>query len=185
MCVGFESGSKTLLENIKKKLTVEKMFQFVEDARKANVLVHGCFIVGHPGETRETMEQTLDLAMRLNPDTVQFYPIMVYPGTEAYDWYKQRGLITTDDFSKWITPAGLHNTVVRTEALSSEDLVRFCDQARREFYLRPRYLLYKLKQTLTDPAERRRNLKSARTFLKYLIRGSDIAASDGTSEKCK
>lgn len=174
MCVGFESGSPKLLENIKKKITVEGMPQFVEAARKAGILVHGCFMVGHPGETRETMEQTLELAKRLSPDTVQFYPIMVYPGTAAYDWYKQRGLITTDDFSKWITPGGLHNTVVRTEALSSEELVRFCDHARRAFYLRPKYLLYKLKQTITDPAEMKRNLKSARTFLKYLIKGSDV-----------
>jgi hypothetical protein len=83
MCVGFESGSKLLLENIKKKMTIEKMHQFVADARKAGILVHGCFMVGHPGETKETMEQTLELAKQLTPDTVQFYPIMVYPGTEA------------------------------------------------------------------------------------------------------
>jgi len=185
MCVGFESGSKMLLENIKKKMTIEKMEQFVEDARKAGILVHGCFMVGHPGETRETMEQTLALAKRLLPDTVQFYPIMVYPGTAAYAWYKERGLITTDDFSQWITPTGLHNTVVRTEALSSEDLVRFCDHARREFYLRPRYLLYKIKQTLMDPSERTRNLKSARTFLKYLIKGSDVKKSDTGCSSCK
>lgn len=174
MCVGFESGSPQLLENIKKKITTDKMPQFMADARKAGILVHGCFMVGHPGETKETMSQTLELAKRLNPDTVQFYPIMVYPGTAAYAWYKERGLITTDDFSKWLTPGGLHNTVVRTEALTSEDLVRFCDHARREFYLRPGYLLYKVKQTLTDRAEMRRNLKSARTFIKYLIRGSDV-----------
>jgi anaerobic magnesium-protoporphyrin IX monomethyl ester cyclase len=185
MCVGFESGSKLLLENIKKKMTIEKMHQFVADARKAGILVHGCFMVGHPGETKETMEQTLDLAKQLTPDTVQFYPIMVYPGTEAFRWYQERGLITTDDFSKWITPAGLHNTVVRTEALSSEDLVRFCDHARREFYLRPRYLLYKLKQTLTDPSERKRNLKSARTFMKYLIKGSDVKGTEGPCKSCK
>ncbi len=153
MCVGFESGSPMLLENIKKKITVDRMPQFVADAKKAGILVHGCFMVGHPGETRETMEQTLELAKRLSPDTVQFYPIMVYPGTAAYRWYQERGLITTKDFSQWITPAGLHNTVVRTEALTSEDLVRFCDHARREFYLRPGYVWYKLKQALKDPAE--------------------------------
>lgn len=185
MCVGFESGSPVLLENIKKKITVDRMPQFVADAKKAGILVHGCFMVGHPGETRETMEQTLELAKRLSPDTVQFYPIMVYPGTAAYRWYQERGLITTDDFSKWITPAGLHNTVVRTEALTAEDLVRFCDHARREFYLRPGYVFYKLKQALKDPAEMKRTVKSARTFLKYLIKGSDVKGSDGACKSCK
>ncbi len=174
LCVGFESGSQRLLDNIKKKITTDKMAQFMADARRAGILIHGCFIVGHPGETKETMAQTLALAKRLSPDTVQFYPIMVYPGTEAYDWYRQRGLIATDDFSKWLTPSGLHNTVVRSEDVTAEELVRFCDHARREFYLRPGYLAYKLRQTLTNPSEMKRNFKSARTFFKHLIKGSDV-----------
>lgn len=175
MCVGFESGNQQLLDNIKKKVRIDKMEQFINDAKRAGIFVHGCFMVGHPGETKETMKQTLELAKRLKPDTVQFYPIMVYPGTEAYNWYKERNLITTSDFSKWLTPDGLHNTVIKTEKLSSDELVRFCDYARRDFYLRPGYLLYKLAQTMTSPAEMKRNLKSAKTFIKYLVMGSDIS----------
>ncbi|MDO8444584.1 MAG: radical SAM protein [Deltaproteobacteria bacterium] len=173
-CVGFESGSKKILESMKKKTTVKEMEDFMAEARKAGMLIHGCFMVGLPGETRETMEETLNLAMRLNPDTVQFYPVMVYPGTDAYKWYKEKGLINTSDFAKWITPEGLHNTVISTEALSSEDLVRFCDNARRKFYLRPTYLLYKLGQMIKHPREIRRTIKSGRTFFKYLVKGTDI-----------
>ena len=173
-CVGFESGSQKILENMKKKTTVKEMEDFMAEARKAGMLIHGCFMVGLPGETRETMEETLGLSMRLNPDTVQFYPVMVYPGTDAYEWYKEKGLINTSDFAKWITPEGLHNTVISTEALSSEDLVRFCDNARRRFYLRPSYILYKFKQMVTNPREIKRTLKAGRTFTKYLIRGSDV-----------
>jgi radical SAM superfamily enzyme YgiQ (UPF0313 family) len=100
LCVGFESGSQQLLDAIKKKVSVQKMEKFMSDARKAGILIHGCFMVGLPGETEATVKQTLELAKRLNPDTVQFYPVMVYPGTEAYDWYKNRGLISTDDRSE-------------------------------------------------------------------------------------
>ena len=182
LCVGFESGSQGILDKMKKSIKLREMFDFMRDAKKAGLLIHGCFMAGLPGETSETLKETLTLAKRLGPDTAQFYPVMVYPGTEAYDWYKERNLIATDDFSKWLTPRGLHNTVIRTEGLSSEEIVRFCDNARREFYLRPRYLLYKLKQTLADPAERTRNLKSARTFVKHLIRGSDIEAKRGRAE---
>lgn len=173
-CVGFESGSQKLLDNIKKRVNTAKMVKFMEDAKKTGILIHGCFMVGHPGETQETMRQTLDLAKKLNPDTVQFYPIMVYPGTEAYAWYKEKNLISTDDFSRWITPAGLHNTVIRTDDLSSEELVRFCDYARRSFYLRPGYMLYKAGQMIKGRQEMKRTLKSAKTFIKYLVRGSDI-----------
>lgn len=173
-CVGFESGSQKILENMKKKTTVTEMEDFIAEARRAGMIIHGCFMVGLPGETRETMEETLDLAMRLSPDTVQFYPVMVYPGTEAYAWYKERGLIKTSDFAKWITPEGLHNTVISTEALSSEELVRFCDNARRKFYLRPNYIIYKLGQMISHPREIRRTLKSAKTFFRYLLMGTDI-----------
>lgn len=173
-CVGFESGSQMILDNMKKKIKLEQMELFMKNAKKAGILIHGCFMVGFPNETRETMEQTLDLAKRLNPDTVQFYPMMVYPGTEAYNWYKEKGLLLANDFSKWLTPKGLHNTVIWTEELSSDDLVNFCDYARRAFYLRPRYLLYKCRQMITHPREIKRTAKSLKTFSKYLIKGSDI-----------
>lgn len=174
-CVGFESGNQGILDNMKKSSKVELMFDFMDNAKKAGILVHGCFLAGLPGETKDTMRETLELAKKLQPDTVQFYPVMVYPGTEAYDWYKEKGLLITDDFSKWITPGGLHNTVVKTEDLSPADLVKFCDDARREFYLRPSYLAYKLKQMLFHPEEIKRTLKSGRTFVKYLLKGSDIS----------
>ncbi|MBI4666714.1 MAG: radical SAM protein [Nitrospinae bacterium] len=175
MCVGFESGSQQLLDNIAKKTSVEKMESFMADARKAGVLVHGCFMVGLPGETKETMQGTLDMAKRLNPDTAQFYPIMVYPGTDAYQWYSEKGYLTTKDFSQWLTPGGLHNTIVRTEQLTSEEMVQFCDHARREFYLRPQYIARKMLNVAVNPDEMRRTLRSARTFIKYLVKGSDVA----------
>jgi radical SAM superfamily enzyme YgiQ (UPF0313 family) len=174
LCVGFESGSQELLDAMQKGIRLEQSEQFMEAARKAGLLIHGCFMVGLPGETKETMRQTLDFAIRLRPDAIQMYPVMVYPGTAAYSWYAQRGLIATQDFSQWLTPSGLHNTVIRGEHLSAEELVAFCDQARKKFYLRPAYLLYKIRQMIRHPAEIRRTLKSARTFAKYLFFGSDL-----------
>lgn len=176
LCVGFESGSQRILDNMKKKTNPEEMFRFMEDARRAGILIHGCFMAGLPGETRETLRETLELAKKLSPDTAQFYPVMVYPGTEAYAWYMEKGLIKTKNFKEWITPEGLHNTVISTEGLTSEEIVRFCDEARREFYLRPRYILYKLTQMAAHPREIKRTLKASRTFFKYLLKGSDIEA---------
>ncbi len=175
LCVGFESGSQKILDNMKKNIRLEEMGTFMADAKKAGILIHGCFMAGLPGETKETLNQTLEIAKKLNPDTVQFYPVMVYPGTDAYTWYEEKGLIRTKDFSKWLTPEGLHNTVISTETLSSEELVRFCDEARRRFYLRPSYILNKFTQMVTNPREIRRIFKAARTFIKYLFKGSDIS----------
>ncbi len=174
LCVGFESGNQQLLDNVNKGTTLEMMESFAKRAKSAGIMIHGCFMAGLPGETRETLQQTLQLALRLKPDTAQFFPIMVYPGTEAYRWYEERGYLSTTDFSKWVTKGGLHNSVVNTEALSARDLVQWCDYARRCFYLRPAYLIYKGWQVIRSPNELRRNLRAAKKLVRYLIRGSDV-----------
>jgi anaerobic magnesium-protoporphyrin IX monomethyl ester cyclase len=174
LCVGFESGDQDVLNGMRKGTTTEKMLQFMSDAKQAGILVHGCFMLGFPGETRENVEKTIELAIKLNPDTVQFYPVMVYPGTEAYDQYKGKGWLTARDYSEWLTPEGLHNCVVRNELFTSEELVRLCDLARRRFYLRPRYIAYKAMQMIAHPGEIGRTAKAARTFAKHLLRGSKV-----------
>jgi anaerobic magnesium-protoporphyrin IX monomethyl ester cyclase len=174
LCVGFESGDQDVLNGMHKGTTTEKMVQFMSDAKQAGILVHGCFMLGFPGETRESVEKTIELAIMLNPDTVQFYPVMVYPGTEAYDEYKGKGWLTARDYSEWLTPEGLHNCVVRNEHFTSEELVRLCDLARRRFYLRPRYIAYKAMQMIAHPGEIGRTAKAARTFAKHLLRGSKV-----------
>jgi len=65
-------------------LKIRQIRQFFADAKEAGILIHCCFLVGNPGETKETLQKTLEFAKVLNPDTAQFFPIMVYPGTEAY-----------------------------------------------------------------------------------------------------
>lgn len=174
LCVGFESGDQDVLDGMRKGTKLDRMFRFMNDARKAGILIHGCFMMGFPGETLESIEKTIDLAIKLKPDTAQFYPVMVYPGTEAYEEYREKGWITAHEYAEWITPEGLHNCVVRNETLSSSELVRLCDVARRKFYLRPRFILFKLFQMLEKPTEIVRTIKAARTFFKYLILGSRI-----------
>jgi len=100
--------------------------------------------------------------------------VMVYPGTEAYEEYQKRGWLTARNFNEWLTPDGLHNCVVRNETLTSSDLVKLCDQARRRFYLRPGYIVYKLSQMIEKPSEIVRTVKAARTFFKHLIVGSKV-----------
>ena len=168
-CVGFESGDQSILDNIKKSITLEQIRKFIKDASKAKILVHGCFMVGNRGETKETLEKTLALAKELNPDTAQFFPIMVYPGTSDYQYYKEKGWIVTQDFRKWITDKGLHSSVVSNPDLSYEELVTFCARARKEFYLRPKYFFSKTVQIITHPSETKRIIKAGFTFFKYMF----------------
>lgn len=173
LCVGFESGDQGVLNAMRKRLRVENATDFVRNARRAGILVHACFIVGNPGETKETLETTLAYAKSLNPDTAQFFPLMVYPGTAAYDWARKNGFLLTEDFAQWNTEDGLHNCVVSRPGLTSQDLVAFCDRARREFYLRPKYISYRLLRLLAHPLEDGpRMIKSLKVFKKFLVRGT-------------
>jgi len=174
LCVGFESGNQAALNGMRKGIEVGQMFQFMRDARTAGLLVHGCFMFGFPGETRASILETVALALRLKPDTAQFYPVMVYPGTEAYEEYRGKGWLTADSYAGWLTSEGLHNCVVCNEHLSSQELVRLCDHARRKFYLRPAYFVGKMLQVLKEPGEFRRTARAASVFVKYLVRGSRV-----------
>jgi radical SAM superfamily enzyme YgiQ (UPF0313 family) len=137
-------------------------------------MIHGCFMIGNLNETKETLEQTLAFSKQLSVDTAQFFPIMVYPGTTAYQEAEERGILRSTNFNDWLTETGLHDSVIDLPNLSAEDLVRFADRARREFYLRPKYVFRKGIQSLFSLGELKRNLIGFKKLSYYLIRGSDI-----------
>jgi len=170
LCVGFESAEQGVLDNINKHLKVERMYQFVRDAKRAGILIHGCFMVGNPGDTKHSLFKVLDLAKQLKPDTAQFYPVMVYPGTKAYQWAKDSGYLTTEDYSKWLTPEGLHNCVLSMPGLSKEQLVNFCNYARRRFYFNAKYIISKIIQMIRQPQECGRILRAACALSRHILK---------------
>ncbi|MBU1863833.1 MAG: B12-binding domain-containing radical SAM protein [Candidatus Omnitrophica bacterium] len=169
--VGFESGVQTVLDTIDKRITVEKYYQFARDAKKADILVHGCLMVGNPHDTKETLAQSYAFAKKINCDSMQFYPLYVYPGTEAYHWARNNNYLKTDDFSKWLTEEGLHNCVLDIPGLSSTDMVQLCDDYLKKYHLRPEYIAMKLMQAIRNPSEGYRSLKSAKVFFSKLFSG--------------
>lgn len=168
--VGFESADQEILNRMHKGITVAQIRQFVHDARKAGLLVHGCFIIGNPGETKETMERSLKLAKELNCDTMQFYPLLVYPGTEAYQWAKENSYLISENYGDWADKYGMYRSVLNIPELPREEIEAFCRKANREYYLRPGYILMKLKRMFLEPGEIRRTLRGVRTYLRMLPR---------------
>ncbi len=168
MCVGFEASEKEVLDSIDKKTTKDMQLEFMKNSRKAGILVNGCFIFGLPSDTKETMRRTLEFAKQLNCDTAQLYPLMVYPGTAAYEWAKKNNFVTTEDFSKWLTPDGQMTTTVSRPGLSRDELLAFCDLARKEYYMRAGYIVPKIFQSIKNPQEGLRTIKSAKTFFRHL-----------------
>lgn len=167
--VGFESGCQHILDGMKKGEKLERYYQFVKDAHKAGVLVHGCIMVGNPGDNRQTLAESYEFSKKINCDSMQFYPLYVYPGTEAYNWAIANEYLKTHDFSQWVNKDGLHNCVLNTPELSSEEMVYLCDNYLKKYHLRPRYILGKLWQATKNPSEGYRSIKSARVFLSKII----------------
>jgi radical SAM superfamily enzyme YgiQ (UPF0313 family) len=167
--VGYESANPDVLRNINKRISPEMIIDFSKNTRRAGLLVHGCFMAGNRGESRKTLKETLNLALELGDDTMQFFPLMVYPGTKDYDWARSEELLTIKDYSQYVTEDGNHNSVLKMPDMSSEEIKQWCDYARRRYYLRPRYLFYKLKQQVCHPSEIRRTFKTAKRFVKFLV----------------
>lgn len=166
LIVGYESGSQKVLDRMGKKIKLKDSLRFAANAKKASLLVHGCFMVGNPGETRQTMEQTLAFAKKLDPDSAQFYPLFVYPGTKAFAWAKDKGYLKTTDFQRWLDKKGGHHCVLDLPGLSAKEMVDFCHQAYLSFHLRPKYLLKKMVQMIVQPGEGKRSAHSALRYFK-------------------
>jgi len=171
MCVGFESPTKEVLEKIHKKTTKEVQIEFMKNTKKLGMLVNGCVILGLPGDTKQTMRDTIEFSKELNPDTMQFYGPYAYPGTELWDWAKENDLLVSEDYSKLLTSKGEHLSNIRMSDMTVDEIFEMCNQALKEFYIRPRYIFMKLGQVIRNPDEAKRTFISGvqHGFFKKLI----------------
>ena len=91
LLVGFESGDDQMLKNMNKGTTTEQARSFVKLAKKHGFDVHGCFVIGLPGETKQTAEKTIKFALGLGLHTAQFSGAVPFPGTSYFNYSKKKG----------------------------------------------------------------------------------------------
>lgn len=166
---GIESSSQQILNNIKKGTTEIQVRKYIQAAKKAKLMVHACYMVGNQGETKETMYDTLRLALQLNTDTAQFYPLLPFPGTEAYAWAKENGYIQ-GDYSDYVKEDGTINCLLTLPELSDKEMVEFCDYARKKYYLRFGYIIHRILVGIRDVEDLKRSVKAFIKLKKYLFR---------------
>lgn len=166
---GIESVNQQILNNIRKGTTVEQIEKYIANARKAGLMIHACYMVGNQGETKETMEATLAAAMRFKTDTAQFFPLIPYPGTEAYTWARTNNYIN-GKYDEYIKEDGTLNCIINTPELSAQELVDFCAYARKTYYLRPWYIAHRLWRGLCDFEDLKRSLKAFSKLKQTLFR---------------
>ncbi|MDW8353190.1 MAG: hopanoid biosynthesis associated radical SAM protein HpnJ [Bryobacterales bacterium] len=162
MIVGYESGDPQILKNIKKGATLEMARRFTRNAKELGIAIHGDFIVGLPGETRETIRRTIEFAKSLDLETIQVSIAHPYPGTEFYDYVQRNGLITLDPMTD---EQGHQLPNIRYPGLDPAELVEWVERFYGEYYFRPRVVWRIVRRALFDSGERRRLFKEAREYL--------------------
>ncbi|MBF0308048.1 MAG: cobalamin-dependent protein [Magnetococcales bacterium] len=139
---GVESGDPEILKTIKKPTPLVKNSEAVQMCREVGLTSRCTFMFGNPGETEETLEETIRYAIALDPDLVVFNITTPYPGTEMFDWAKERGYLLTEDWDDY----DLSKTVMRLPTVSPERLDLFLKEGYRRFYQRPTVVWRKVKQ---------------------------------------
>jgi len=138
---GVESGNSQMLRNVK-KVSINKVKRVVDMTKKVGMRAHTSFIFGLPGETKETMRETVDFAKSLNPDSVSFSIAIPFKGTELYEIYKDKIFIS--DYRRFVASA-----VFNVDEYTPQYIEEMVIKAHREFYLRPKYILSKLRNLVT------------------------------------
>ena len=169
LIVGYESGNQKILQNIKKGITLKQAEKFTKDAKEAGIKIFGCFMIGLPGDTKETIRQTIEWAKKLKPDMIQIEQIVPFPGTEFYDWAKQRGYLKTEDPDKWLDETGQLGFLIDYPNLHAEELKKMRDKLTIEFYTDPRQMLRIVANNL-HPREFVRLAKASKDYLAYLLK---------------
>jgi hopanoid biosynthesis associated radical SAM protein HpnJ len=163
LIVGYESGDPQILKNIKKGATVERARDFTRDCHKLGLVVHGDFILGLPGETKESIRRTIDFAKELDCETIQVSIAHAYPGTELYDFAKANGFITNE---QQMVDAGGHQVAhIEYPGLPKEYVMEMVHKFYDEYYFRPKAIFRIVRKAIFNGEERRRLTKEAKAFL--------------------
>jgi len=163
--VGFETGDPQILKNIKKGVTREQAIQFTRDCKKLGLSIHGAFIMGLPGETRETIQQTIEFAKKLDLNSIQASLASPYPGTEFWDLCKEQGWISSESY---IDDTGHQNCIINYPNLTNAEIFNSVEEFYNKFYFRPKYIARSVMKMLTDSGERKRLLKEGKQYLDYM-----------------
>ncbi len=134
--MGVESGSEAILGAMNKKIKLDQTRTAWKTAQDVGLMTIANVVLGFPGETEQTANETIRFVKELNPDDVGFYIATPYPGTPMYDQVIKNGWLRVTDFDKYDT-AG---PTFETPQLSMEKLAEIRYKAYQQFYLRPGYV---------------------------------------------
>ncbi|CAL8981321.1 2-hydroxyethylphosphonate methyltransferase [Rhodoplanes serenus] len=167
LVVGYESGNQQILHNIKKGMRIEVAKRFTRDCRDLGIKIHGTFVLGLPGETRETIEETIRFATEIDPHTVQVSLAAPYPGTELYDQAIRNGWLL-DENAQLLTEHGTQAAAMSYPHLSHTEMFDSVEAFYRRFYLRAPKIAAIVAEMATSPQMLKRRLREGVEFFRFL-----------------
>ena len=168
LLVGYESGDDQILLNIKKGLRTETARRFSADCRKLGITVHGTFILGLPGETRETIQKTIQYAKEINPLTIQVSLAAPYPGTALYREAMEKGWIEENKAGQLVNGAGVQIAAIGYPHLSREEIYHQLECFYKRFYFRPSKIWEIVREMLMSWEMMKRRLREGVEFFRFL-----------------
>ena len=167
MVVGYESGNQQILNNVKKGIRVDQAEKFTRDAHQLGMTIHGTFMVGLPGETTETIDETIAFASRLNIETLQVSLASPYPGTHFYEYAKENGYLVD---AEMVSDDGFQSVNIVYPEITSREIFMAVPKFYRQYYFRPRYVLKVLRRAMFSYSELKKTVREAREFFRFMAK---------------
>jgi hopanoid biosynthesis associated radical SAM protein HpnJ len=167
LVVGYESGNQQILHNIKKGMRIDVAKRFTKDCHELGITIHGTFILGLPGETKETIEETIRFAAEVNPHTIQVSLAAPYPGTFLYKQALANGWLVDED-RELLSGLGTQAAVLSYPHLSHTEIFQSVEAFYRRFYFRAPKIASIVGEMLRSPEMMKRRLREGLEFFRFL-----------------
>ena len=167
LLVGYESGNQQILHNIKKGMLVDVARRFTKDCHELGIKIHGTFILGLPGETKETIEQTIKFAVEINPHTMQVSLAAPYPGTALYRQAVENGWLDAEH-AELIDERGVQIAPLHYPHLKHTEIFDSVESFYKRFYFRAPKIASIVGEMVTSPQMMKRRLREGVEFFRFL-----------------
>lgn len=168
LLVGYESGNQQILYNIRKGMRVERAREFTRDCRRLGITIHGTFILGLPGETRETIQETIRFAREINPHTIQVSLAAPYPGTRLYREALENGWLQESGKDRLVNDHGVQLSPLSYPHLDHTEIFDSVETFYKRFYFRAGKIAEITAEMLRSPQMMRRRLREGAEFMRFL-----------------
>lgn len=162
---GIESGSESILTSIKKMIDLEKAKKVIDLCKRLKMQTYATYMIGFPGEKKEDILKTIDVALMLDTEIIQVSYVTPYPGTPMFDLLKEKGVLGEDikwsDFASGKLPTGAD--------VSPDELAKLNRVFWRKYFLRPRYVVSFFKRFFEFPNGPQKAIGALISFIRRIM----------------